>query len=256
MWSNPRVLNWIANGLFGLAALLAISAGGHALVRSPVFALRSMQITGELQHVRQPQIVGVLQGRVSGTFFTIDLDGLRARFESIPWVRRAEVRRHWPDRLVVRLEEHVALAHWGRREDARLVNVQGEVFSALTGEDLPSLSGPPGSEREVAHRYAEFVSLLAPLGAAPRQLILSDRLAWQVRTEDGMVLQLGRDAPKDSVSERLARFVEAYPRTIRPMESRLAQAELRVDLRYPSGFAVKVPGIERLNQDKARSRWQ
>lgn len=251
MWNNPRLLNLLANALFALAGVLLLAAAGQALVRSPAFALRAIEVNGDLQHVRRQQIVGVLQGRVSGTFFTVDLDELRGRFESIPWVRHAEVRRHWPDRLVVRLEEHVALARWGRREDGRLVNLQGELFSAVNGEDLPVFSGPPGSEYEITRRYADFTALLMPLGMPPRQVLLSDRLAWQIRTEDGLVLQLGRDAAKDPLAQRLERFVDAYPRTLGRMEGRLGHAELRVDLRYPNGFAVRVPGIERIHLEKA-----
>jgi len=251
MWGDARLLTFAANALFALAALLAVSAAGHAVVRSPIFALKSIQITGQLAHVRRAQIVAALQGHVSGTFFTADLEGLRGRFESLPWVRRAEVRRHWPDRLVVRLEEHVALARWGRREDARLVNIQGELFSAVEDTELPLFAGPPGSEREVARRYAEFSSLLAPLGTTPRQLLLSDRLAWQVRMADGLVLELGRDAAREGVSRRLERFVEAYPRTLGLMNARLQHAEMRVDLRYPNGFALRVPGMDRMNQERA-----
>ena len=250
MWNNARLLNLIANGLFALAGLLVVSAAGLALVRSPAFALRSIEVDGELAHVRRPNIVAALQGHVSGTFFTADLDGLRSRFESIPWVRRAEVRRHWPDRLVVRLEEHVALARWGLEEDGRLVDVQGDLFPASERGELPVFAGPSGSEAEVTRRYAEFSSLLAPLKTSLRQVLLSDRLAWQLRTADGLVLELGRDAEGDPVSRRLERFVQAYPLALQALAPRGGKAELRVDLRYPNGFALRVPGIERTTQER------
>ncbi len=248
MWNNARLLNLVANALFALSGLLAASAAGVALVRSPAFALRSIEVEGELTHVRRPDIVAVLEGRVSGTFFTVDLDALRARFELIPWVRRAEVRRHWPDRLVVRLEEHVPLAHWGVPEDGRLVDVQGEVFAASEPSDLPVLAGPAGSEREVVRRYAEFSTVLAPLKFPLRQVLLTDRLAWELRSGDGLVLELGRDLEGDPVSPRLQRFVQAYPATLQSVGG--DRAEWRVDLRYPNGFALRVPGIDRTIKER------
>ena len=77
-----------------------------------------------------------------------------------PMTRRAEVRRHWPDRLDVRLEEHVPLARWGQEAEGRLVSVYGEVFAGSMGAgrdaELPQFAGPAGSELEVARRYALF----------------------------------------------------------------------------------------------------
>jgi cell division protein FtsQ len=48
---------------------------------------------------------------------------------------------------------------------------------------------------------------------------------------------LGRDA--DGAETRLARFVEAYPATL----GRIARRHEYVDLRYPNGFALRVPDI-------------
>ncbi len=253
MWNNAKLLSLIANGLFALAGALVLAAAGLALVRSPAFALRSIEVDGDLIHVRRPSIVAALQGHVRGTFFTADLDALRSRFESIPWVRHAEVRRTWPDRLVVRLEEHVAIARWGLEENGRLVDVHGEVFPAVDRSELPLFAGPNGSEAEVTRRYAEFSSLLAPLKASVRQVLLSDRLAWQVRTEDGLVLELGRDADGDPVSRRLERFVRAYPLALQALAPRGEMTEVRVDLRYPNGFALRVPGNQKSPQERTAS---
>jgi cell division protein FtsQ len=251
VWSNVRALNLLSNALFALSGIVVCAAGVYALVRSPAFPLRTIEVGERLEHVRRAQVVAALQNEVSGTFFTADLERLRSRFETIPWVRHAEVRRRWPDRLVVRVEEHMALARWGRREDARLVNVQGEPFSAESADELPVISGPVGSEREVARRLVQFRAQLEPLGMAPQQVLLSERLAWQLRLANGLVLQLGRESAKDSLGDRLSRFVEAYPRTV----AKLDRPNLRVDLRYPNGFAVRVPGLDRINDGRtARPR--
>jgi cell division protein FtsQ len=239
MWNDARLLHAVANALFVLAAVIAAWVAGAALVQSPAFPLRSIRVSGPLEHVHRSQIVEALQGRVSGTFFTVDLESVRWVFESIPWVRRAEVRRLWPDRLEVRLEEHQALARWGRREEGRLLNRHAELFSAWSEADLPLFAGPPGSEREVSRRYAEFRELLAPLVLEPRQLILSDRRSWYLRLDSGLALQLGRDLPKDPVTARLSRFVQAYPATL----GTLNRGPHYADLRYPDGFALRVPAM-------------
>ena len=250
MWANVRALNAAANALVALALALVLYAGGSLLVKSPAFPLRSIQVLGELQHVARMQIVDALQGRVSGTFFSVELEEIRQLFQGIAWVRRAEVRRLWPDRLEVRLEEHVALARWGQQPGDHLVNVQGEPFIGVTDAELPVFAGPAGTEREVARRYALYRDLLAPLGLEPRQVLLSTRYAWQLRLSNGLTVQLGRDSDKDPLQQRLARFVEAYPRALGSLSRRLEY----VDLRYPNGFALRVPEIAKSDPPKPARR--
>ena len=237
MWDNPRWLNLVANVLFGAALAGALALVCLALMRSPAFSLRSIRVLGQPQHVTSGEVVKALQGRVSGTFFTVDLEAVRGLFEGIPWVRRAEVRRLWPDELEVRLEEQVPLARWGKEGDEQLVNTYGELFRGHSDAVLPSFAGPAASEAEVTRRYAEFHKLLAPLGVAPMSVLLSQRYAWQLRLSNGLVLQLGRERDKDGLADRLARFVEAYPRTLGKLERRVEY----VDLRYSNGFAVRLP---------------
>jgi cell division protein FtsQ len=65
--------------------------------------------------------------------------------------------------------------------------------------------------------------------------VLTQRFAWQLRLAGGLDLMLGRDA--DLAEERLRRFVGVYETTLKKMSRRHEY----VDLRYPNGFALRVP---------------
>jgi len=151
-------------------------------------------------------------------------------FQKLPWVRRATLRRDWPGRLEVDLEEHVVLARW---RDSALVNTYGEVFEAATSEVLPVFIAPEGTAAEVAQRYEAFRTALAPLGKRPVQVFVSARRAWELKLNDAAVLELGRS----QMEERLQRFVRAY----RPTLVQLPNRPYRIDLRYSNGFAVRAP---------------
>jgi len=237
MWNNPRLANATATLLYVTAFGLAGYGAARYAAESPAFPLKSIVVEGELRHVARGDIVRALQGRVSGGFFNVDLATVRALFESVPWVRRAEVRRGWPDRLDVRIEEHVALARWQGREP-RLVNTHGEIFSGRIDGALPAFAGPAGSEGEIARLYAAFRELLAPIGLEPRRVQLSPRLAWQLELSNGLKVQLGRDTDKDRADERFAKFVAVYSQTLR----KLPRSPDYVDLRYPNGFALRLRG--------------
>ena len=233
MWDNPRLLNAAAGFLTALALVVFGVAALQLLLRSPLFPLREVEVHGALAHTTREEIAQAARGHVTGNFFSVDLAEVRASLEALPWVRAVQVRRVWPDRLDVELEEHVALARWG---GDGLVDEQGNRFAGTGGEPLPLFAGPAGTEGEITRRYRGFVGILAPLGTTPTQLVLSPRHAWQLRLADGLALELGRDAPDDPVESRLARFVAAYPQTL----GRMSQKVNHVDLRYPNGFALRV----------------
>ena len=241
MWDNPRLLNLVAGMLLGLALLAFAVAGAQRLLRSQLFPLRELVLTQPLGRTTRAEIESALRERVGGNFLALDLGQVRAALEALPWVRRAAVRRVWPDRLEVSLEEHVALARWGQPgnelQESALVDTFGERFAARTDQGLPLFVGPTGTEHEVATRYARFARLVAPLGAPIERVVLTPRFAWQLRLADGLNLILGRDA--DLAEQRLQRFAAVYGETRRIVARQLDY----VDLRYPNGFAVRVPEL-------------
>jgi len=234
-----RVLTW------GALGLLAYGTSSW-VVAQPWFALRSIEVKTPVAHVTEAQIRLVAERQVRGTFFTVDLESVRNSLEKLPWVREARVERRWPDTLVVSLTEHVPLARWN---DNALVNEAGGVFVAAVDARLPRLSGPEDSSLEVVAAYRRHQATLAPLGLVIDEVRLSPRRAWRLRLDNGMQLALGRE----QTDARLARFAALYPRlfsaqpaiqdaTLQPATATAAAiAPVTVDLRYPDGFAVRMP---------------
>lgn len=238
MWDNPRLLNTAANVLIGFALALLLVAGAQMLLRSPWLQLREVTVLAAPTHVDREQIRRATQTALTGAnFLALDIDAVRGALEQLPWVRRVELRRVWPDRLEISVEEHVAFAHWG---DVGLINTHGEYFAARTDEPLPFFAGPQGAEAEVTKRYRAFAQELAPLSDALQRVTLTSRYAWQLRLESGLHIELGRDYPAESADRRLTRFVAAYPQTL----GRIQRRHEYVDLRYSNGFALRIPELD------------
>ena len=231
MWDKPQQLRLISNALFGISLLLLVYGVLHYTLRLPVFALQAIQLSAAPRQVDVAQIAAVVRHELRGNFFTVDLENMRRAFEQLPWVRKASVRRQFPWRLEVELEEHVALARWN---DTGMVNTHGEVFEAGANQVLPGFIGQAEHAAEVTQMYGVFAAQLAPLKREIAQISLSPRRAWQLRLDNGMVLKLGREQSQ----QRLARFVAVYPYSLAPLKSTVSY----VDLRYRNGFAAFMPG--------------
>lgn len=236
-WHQPTLLNLCADMLIIAASVALAWTAVIALQRLPFYPLREVQVMGELSQVQRSQIELAARRVVHGNFFTVNIDAARTAFEKLPWVRRAEVRRQWPDRLELRIEEHVPVARWrGLDDEPRLVNNHGEVFAGSIDVPLPLFSGPEGTAPEVLARYREFEPALAKINLHPRVVTLSAREAWQIRLDNGLLLELGRDQAKLPLAERVARFTEHYPNVIKRSQVQI----VAVDMRYPNGFTLRL----------------
>lgn len=238
LWDRPLLLNLMSDLLLLGGSVLLVWAVFTGLQRLPVFPLRQLVVATPVEQVSRAQIEHAARTTLSGNFFTVDLGEVRESFERLPWVRRADVRRRWPDTVELKVEEHRAVARWTPLEgEGRLVNDHGEVFVASTGKALPVFVGPEGSADRVLERYTEFAEGLQPIGREPVAVTLSSREAWQLKLNDGVVLELGRDQPKHPLNERIERFVATY----HIARGRFQTALGTVDMRYPNGFALR-PG--------------
>ena len=240
---DVRLMRATANLLFTVAALMALALALNGAMRLPLFALRAIQVEGEVTRNSISTIRANAAPRLAGNFFTTDLRRDQKAFESVPWVRQAIVRRVWPNRLAVRLEEHRPAALWtGEGSAERLVNSYGELFEANIGDveddGLPSLAGPEGSSRQMLAMLRRLVPLFDRLDAHVDALSLSGRGSWHVELDSGAEVELGRGTD-DEVLARTDRFIG----TLTQVTSRYQRPLEYADLRHRDGYALRLRGI-------------
>lgn len=239
LWHQPVLMNLLADLLIVVAVAALSWAAVTALQRLPLFPLREVVLSVVPARVSAAQVEHAARSAVVGNFFTVDLEAARSAFEKLPWVRKATVRRLWPNGLALTLEEHEALARWRLpghgTDDEALVNTHGEVFIAELPDAgaLPRFSGPDGSAPELLQRHAEFAAALTAIGRRIEMVTLSPRRAWRLRLDDGIALELGRAEEQHPLAERLDRFIAHYD----TVKARLGAVRV-ADMRYPNGFAV------------------
>ena len=245
MWHDVRTMNALAGAMFGLLVLAVLATGLSWLAHRPMFALTAIRVEAlgaePLRRVNGATIKGTALPRIRGNFFTANLDSVRLAFETVPWVRRAAVRREWPNTLVVALEEHAPLGTWG--EDGRLLSVKGDVFTANLAEAeedgaLPEFVGPDGSEKDVLARFKDLNDWFASVNLKPDSVRLSGRYAWTVKLNNGLTVELGREQNSATLRERVERLTAIYPQLAEHWNGIES-----VDMRYPNGLALRAPGL-------------
>jgi cell division protein FtsQ len=225
---------------------LAAWAAGHKM-----FTLRGIMVTGEVTHHNAMTLRATVAPRLSGTFFTLDIREAQQAFESLPWVRQAVVRREFPNRLKVLLQEHHAVAYWGGESESRLLNNFGEVFEANVGEveqeTLPRLNGPEREAAQVLVMYQTLQPQFAALDLTLEQLELTARGGWRVRLDSGTPLELGSGNLAE-IQARTQRFLSTLTQ-VTARYGRSPEALESADLRHGDGYAIRLRGVTTLVAD-------
>ena len=235
-----------------LAGLLvaALAAALFWLTRTPVFTIRAIDLAGDLQRNSVPTIRANAAPRLAGNFFSVDLYAAQAAFEGVPWVRRAVVKRVWPDRLLVVLEEHRAAALWeGETTEGsegsgleRVVNSFGELFDANLGdvedENLPVFTSPEASVPQALNLLRRVQPAFASLGQDVQHVAQTRRGSWRVRLDGGGVVELGRGSEDELVAR-----TERFARTLRTATAAWRAPLEYADLRHADGYAVRLTGV-------------
>jgi cell division protein FtsQ len=242
---DVRLMHITATVLFVACGLLLAAALGWWALRHPVFAIGGIVVHGDVTHNSAATLRANVAPRLAGNFFTVDLQKAREAFEAVPWVRQAIVKRQFPNRLRVELQEHEPQAFWGADSESRLVNTFGEVFEANPGDveqdDMPRLVGPDGSAAQLLAMYRGLKPLLERLELGIEQVVLSGRGGWSLHLDSGATVQLGRGTTEE-VLGRGQRFAQTLTQ-VTAKYGRRPEALVTADLRHTDGYAVKLRGV-------------
>ncbi len=212
-------------GVLAMASVLV--AGGRWVLNRPV---ERVVINGEFERVSADRLEAVLRKAMGKGFLGANLEAIQEQVMAQPWVATARVSRQWPNTLDVTVTEEEPAARWGADG---LLNPQGRLFVRHTTHipaELPRLSGPEGSEAEVAARFIAIQERLVERGLRLAALELDGRGAWSLVLSNGVGVRLG----SQDVEARLTRFFDALDTVVAPVA---ADVQF-VDMRYTNGFSI------------------
>ncbi len=228
---EPSSASLVARLLTALAIIATmLGAGAVALDWEPrLLPIRIVTVDGEMHGLSRESLQRTVAEHIDGGILTQDLTALRQRVQDLPWIHRASVRRVWPDRLVLTVSEHEAMAQWGENG---LVTEDGIVFRPRDGRlpaGLVRLEGADAMAPQVVERYRRWHPKLAQLGLIIESVVRNARGDWTLTLLGGTELYLGTG----DIDARFERLLAAYPQV------EAIGVPTRIDLRYSNGFAVR-----------------
>ena len=213
----------------------AVAGIWHVLDRPVV----TVVVTGEPTQAEREWVEQALSSVLLGGILSTDLGAIENQLITMGWTRQVTVRRHWPDRLEVRLHKVVPVARWGAQG---YLAANGEPME-LPDEhyDLPVLSANISTPQRTMEVYRLLQLFASRLDLQIVTLSESPQGEWRVGFTDGMQVFLGaRD-----VNARMQRFLLAYGSALRYRGLAVDYA----DARYTSGIAVRFRP-EMLNEEQ------
>lgn len=215
--------------VLGLLVLILIM-GGKALRDAPPAAIHvdhqglTVAEYRALQHVMNQQSVS--------SFFTSDLQALRDITTGLAWVDQVSISRDWQKGIVVTVLPKQAVANFGTE---RLVDAKGNVFVPadsrdLTQENFATLQGNMTQAPVIMQQLQQVNDWYAPLGLQVEDIILSPRMTWLIRFDNGLRLIVDNE----NTAQKLLNLSQLLGNQLKSRRDEIQS----VDLRYKNGFTI------------------
>ncbi len=193
----------------------------------PLFHLEQVEVRGDRAKITVANVRNALSqaGQMSLVFGKFDV--IEAELAVLPGVRKVEVEKVYPDRLVVNVQAREPVA---RAAQGGLVDRTGQWYPGQTNASLPIFEVETALLPQAVALYTDMSKQIDKLGVNINQMYHAED-GWRMFLNNGWVLLLG----EGKLRERLDRLIASWPR----VQSVLGEGNsIRVDLRYPHGMAV------------------
>lgn len=234
-----------------LSVLTLALLAADQLFHPDAFVIKELKIKGKFRYLQPAEVGSVLREQDLGNFFSVELDLLKVKVEDLEWVQSADVRRQWPNSLIVSIVEHQPAMRWG---DDKWVSTSGSIIALpadIADAKVITLNGDEAQSKRILLQAARWQKDFADEGLELRKTKLSNSQAWTLRLyypelDSEFDLLLG----SNDVAARLARFKVLFNEQLKFSDRTLK----RVDARYPDGLAVKHGATKKTNQDDSEAK--
>ena len=159
---------------------------------SEIFYFPIKNVTSsELINVNKDDISKAVKYLYSKSFFDIDLNYLKNKLEKIEWVRKINVRRSYPNEIIIDIEEHTPILIWNNK---MYINKYGEKFKvSKIDKNIPILISDESRINEVFAYFKLFNEKLSSrkLDFKITKIMENEIRSLTISLSSGINIQLG-----------------------------------------------------------------
>ena len=206
--------------------LIILKTNNRELFHFPIKNVTS----SELINVNKDDISKNVKYLYSKSFFDIDLNYLKNKLEKIEWIRKINVRRSYPNEIIIDIEEHTPILIWNNK---MYINMYGEKFNvSKIDKNIPILISDESRINEVFTYFKLFNEKLSSrkLDFKITKIMENEIRSLTISLSSGINIQLGS---KD-VNNKILLFFEIY----KSLNTRDLNKIRYIDMRYSNGFSV------------------
>ncbi|MEO1693778.1 MAG: FtsQ-type POTRA domain-containing protein [Pseudomonadota bacterium] len=237
-------------------AFLSLTDGGRAVREAaPVervldqfaarfgFGIRQIELTG-YRHTDPVHALNVITRDGEQSVLGLGFAGTQQALLQLPWVASATIKRVWPDRLVIDLQERAPVAVWQRdanardtamtflASDGRVLGPAGAAAIAAPRTELLRIAG--AGAPEALGEVRALVRNRPDLAAHVHRFIRISGMRWDLELNNGARVLLPALAPADVLESALvARLLHEL------IDEPAGTSTVRVDARVPGRVVVR-----------------
>lgn len=193
--------------------------------------IAEVNVVGEFTFLSKQDVQNIIASGIEDGFLKQELKTLKTRIESLAWVESVNIKRRWPDKLDVQVEEYKPIARWN---NDGVITVYGNYIEVGDNSNLaylPMLKGDESRSEEIVQIYVMLTRLLAEREIKIAEIEVNDANAWKVRLDGFYTIDLG----KGNTLDKMKNFLVVYDSQLYGLGEKIAY----VDVRYEKGVAVK-----------------
>lgn len=186
------------------------------------FGLKAITIVGA-RDLSEKEILAAAGVSNRNALVFIDAADVRTKLMKVPLVADANVRKLYPDRLMIEITEREPFAIWQKSGVLNVISADGTVIDELRDQDfadLPFVVGEGANER-----VGEFLNLLESTGDLRSKIragILVGARRWTLKLTTGLDVKLPEVDPKAALEQfaRMARDLHLLDKDILSVDLR------------------------------------
>ena len=166
----------------------------------------------------------------SKSFFNVDINYLQSKIENIDWISSANIRRSYPNEIIIFVTEHVPIAIWNNKD---YLNQYGEIFTANKKNNKFPILISKNNKNKIIFEYLSLFSndlIRHNINEKVVKIIEDDIRSISVILSSGITIKLG----SKNVKEKIDIFFKVY----QTLNSSDLSKIRYIDMRYSNGFSV------------------